>query len=157
MIGTLNSKEIEDVLHQQVMGRIGCHANGVTYVVPVSYAYDGNCLYLHTREGLKVDIMRQNPEVCFETDVMDNMANWKSVIGWGRFEELNEPGERVHALQQLVDRMLPIISSETTHLTPNWPFVPADLNEIPGVVYRICLREKTGRYEKNTAFLEATY
>ena len=40
MIGDLNFKEVEEVLQDQLIGRIGCHSNGITYIVPVSYAYN---------------------------------------------------------------------------------------------------------------------
>ncbi len=52
-------------------------------------------VYGHTMEGMKINMMRKNPRVCFEVDVMQNMANWKSVIAWGEFEELSsEPGRK---------------------------------------------------------------
>lgn len=156
MIGKLNTNEIEDLLHQQVIGRIACHADGVTYIVPVSYAYDGEHIYVHTHEGMKVKMMRKNPEVCFETDAMDNMANWKSVIAWGKFEEVSDTNGREDALRSLVGRILPLVSSETTHLCPHWPFPPANLNEIKGIVFRIKLNDKTGRFEKNTAYTSST-
>ena len=82
MLGKLTPVEIEEVIRQQVVGRIGCHANGMTYVVPVSYAYDGDYIYVRTFEGLKLDMMRRNPKVCFEIDTMLNMGNWQSVIAW---------------------------------------------------------------------------
>ncbi len=50
MFGTLSPQEIETVLHQQVVGRLGCHAEGLTYVVPISYGYDGR-IYLWTYGG----------------------------------------------------------------------------------------------------------
>ena len=40
MLGSLSSKEIEDLLEAEVVARLGCHADGRTYVVPVSYTYD---------------------------------------------------------------------------------------------------------------------
>lgn len=149
MIGKLTPDEIEEVLRHQVLGRIACHAYGITYIVPVSYAYDGEYLYLHSQEGKKIQMMRDNPEVCFETDNMQNMANWKSVIAWGKFEELTDQENREAALKRLVERILPIVSSETTHLSPNWPFPPENMDEIEGVVFRIKLHAKTGRFEKN--------
>jgi len=148
MIGTLGSSEIEEVLHQQVMGRIACHADGKSYIVPVSYAYDGEYIYVNTREGLKVQMMRKNPEICFETEVMENMANWKSVVAWGRYEELITPVERQVALHSLLERILPFISSETTHLSPDWPFPPKDISEIKGIIFRVHLEHKTGRFEE---------
>jgi hypothetical protein len=157
MLGKLNAYEIEDLLHQQLIGRIACYADGVPYIVPVSYAYDGQYIYVHTKEGMKVNMMRTSPEICFETDTMDNTANWKSVIAWGKFQELFDKEEREHALRILVDRILPTVSSETTHLCPNWPFPPTNLNEIKGIVFRVKLTDKTGRFEKNTEYTASTF
>lgn len=149
MISNLSDNEIEEVLRKQVVGRIGCHAGSETYIVPISYAYDGEYVYARTREGKKIDMMRANPDICFEVDEMKDMANWRSVIAQGYFEELKETGPRAKALQTLADRILPLISSETTHLTPLWPFIDGNINSITGVVFRLKLTEKTGRYENN--------
>ena len=149
MFGKLNNEEIEGLIQSQLIGRIGCHADDVTYVVPISYAYDGTYLYGHTYEGMKVDMMRKNPKICFEVDSTRNLANWQSVIGWGEFEELNDKEEKAKALRILNDRALPFLSSETMHITPQWPFPSENINDIRGIFYRIRLIEKTGRFEKN--------
>src|SRR5476651_2664138 len=94
MFGKLNANEIGEVLKHQILGRIGCHSGDITYIVPISYAYDGEYVYAHTQEGLKMEIMRQNPQVCFEVELLENMANWKTVIAWGEFEEIKEEAER---------------------------------------------------------------
>jgi nitroimidazol reductase NimA-like FMN-containing flavoprotein (pyridoxamine 5'-phosphate oxidase superfamily) len=155
MLGQLNKTEIEHLLVHQVVGRIGCHANGTTYVVPISYAYDGESVYCHTHEGLKTRIMGENKNVCFQVDQMQNMANWQSVISQGEYEEVTDKTEREKALKLLLNRILPLISSETVHLTPQWPFIPEDVNSIKGVVFRIRLLEKSGRYENNGFFPQA--
>jgi nitroimidazol reductase NimA-like FMN-containing flavoprotein (pyridoxamine 5'-phosphate oxidase superfamily) len=149
MFGKLKIDEIEKLINNQSIGRIGCHADGTTYVVPVSYAYDGTYIYGYTLEGMKINMMRKNPKVCFEVDNTKNLANWQSVIGWGEFEELNEGEERYKALQKLNERVLPFISSETMHITPQWPFPAENITDIKGIVYRIRLIEKTGRFEKS--------
>src|SRR4051812_23530237 len=102
MFGNLDNDAIENVLSQQFIGRIGCHAKDFVYVVPVSYAYDGASIYAYSDEGLKLDVMRKNPAVCFQVDTMVNMADWKSVIAWGKFEELNSTKERHNALHLLM-------------------------------------------------------
>lgn len=150
MFGKLKPEEIEKVLKHEIIGRLGCHAEDITYVVPISYAYDGAYIYGHTFEGMKISMMRKNPKVCFQVDNMRNMANWKSVIAWGEYEELTEKEARNHALHQLNDRTLPVITSKTVQLTPQWPFPSKDLESIKGIVYRILLKEKTGRFESNT-------
>jgi nitroimidazol reductase NimA-like FMN-containing flavoprotein (pyridoxamine 5'-phosphate oxidase superfamily) len=149
MFGKLRNEEIEELIRNQFIGRIGCHANDLTYVVPVSYAYDGTYIYGRTFEGMKMAMIRKNPRVCFEVDNTKNLANWQSVVAWGELEEIKEKEQRVVALQKLQDRVLPIISSETMHITPQWPFAPDDINNVDGIVYRIRLTDKTGRFEKS--------
>ncbi|MDP9040357.1 MAG: pyridoxamine 5'-phosphate oxidase family protein [Bacteroidota bacterium] len=149
MFGNLNSDEIEVVLHSQLIGRIGCHENDITYIVPISYAYDGEFIYALTHEGMKIRIMRQNRQVCFEVEKIPDLANWQTVICWGEFEELPNRTERHHALEMLHARHLPNLTSATTKLSPMWPFRPDNIDKIKGVVFRIRLTKKTGRYEKS--------
>ena len=150
MLGPLQLTQIEEVLQTQAVGRIGCSADGETYVVPISYAYDGNFIYCHSYEGKKLAIMRKNPKVCFQVDNMHDMANWKSVIVQGHFEEMLTQEEKSIAMHALLHRYLPLVSSVTTHLGKNWPFEPYDISEINGVVFRIAIIKKTGRFEASS-------
>jgi nitroimidazol reductase NimA-like FMN-containing flavoprotein (pyridoxamine 5'-phosphate oxidase superfamily) len=44
-------------------------------------------------------MMRENPEVCFEVDRYEGPGRWRSVILWGRFQELDAEGaERARTL-----------------------------------------------------------
>jgi nitroimidazol reductase NimA-like FMN-containing flavoprotein (pyridoxamine 5'-phosphate oxidase superfamily) len=147
MFGSLDNEQIEKVITGNFLGRLGCHADGRTYVVPITYAYDGEFIYARTFEGLKLSMMRKNPNVCFQIDEMENMANWKSVVTWGTFEELNNEEERNDGLQKLIARILPEISSETVKLSPEWPFPTDDYTKIEGIVFRIRITEKSGRFE----------
>lgn len=147
MFGKLNNAQIEQVIADNFIGRLGCHADGKTYVVPISYAYDGQFIYARTFEGLKISMMRKNPKVCFQIDEMENMANWKSVVTWGTFEELKDETERNEGLQKLIARMLPEIASETVKISPQWPFPTDDFSKIKGIIFRIRVTEKTGRFE----------
>src|SRR4051794_7672401 len=104
MIGELNYEEIEEVLQDQLVGRIGCHLSGKTFIVPVSYAYNDPYVYVYSLEGKKVIMMRENNEVCFEVDEIYDLSNWKSVVAWGTFEELRGTQERQKALKILLDR-----------------------------------------------------
>jgi len=149
MIGVLNNKQIKDVISNNIVGRLGCCAEGKTYVVPISYAYEGDYIYFRTFEGMKVSMMRANPQVCFQVDKMANMGDWESVIAWGTFEELVDKKKRKKGLEILLSRILPEISSEMVKFTSEWPFPPTnDINKIEGVVFRIHIKEMTGRCEK---------
>ena len=149
MLGELNAAQIEQLLANQVVGRIGYHLDGRTYVVPVTYAYRDGFIWGHTSEGLKVQMMRKNPRVCFEVDQMDDMANWRSVIVQGRFEELKGEDAR-HAMGVLMERLMPLITSASS--TPTHGMDPgshrADTAGKTAVAYRIVVDEKTGRFEK---------
>jgi nitroimidazol reductase NimA-like FMN-containing flavoprotein (pyridoxamine 5'-phosphate oxidase superfamily) len=147
MFGNLGKSEIEEVLRWQTIGRIGCNAFNTTYVVPISYAYDGEYVYCHTYEGLKLVMMRANPNICFEVDNMENMGNWRSVIAWGVFEELEEADDQRKAIDALYNRVVPGVASKTLQLSPQWPFPPDNCEKVKGVIFRIKLHEKTGRYE----------
>lgn len=92
MLGNLNTKQIEELLSSSFIGRIGCTSDGKTYIVPITYFYENNFPICHTRNGLKVEMMRKNPNVCFEIDKMENMSNWQSVIVQGVYDELELMG-----------------------------------------------------------------
>lgn len=148
MLGELNSEQIEGLLLSETIGRIGCHAEGLTYVVPVTYVYDGARIIGHTGEGLKVRLMRKNPQVCFEIDQVDNLANWRSVIVWGSFKELHG-AEAATAMSLLIDRVMPLLASATVH-PQGQPLRPGAEHATghPTVVFCIQIKEKTGRFEK---------
>ncbi len=141
MTGELQSDQIEEVLAENVVGRIGAHAFARTYVVPITYVYVQPFVYSHSGEGMKLHMMRESPRVCFEVDCMDPIGNWRSVIAWGTFEELKgKPAEEALALLiNRLDALAAFPPGESAH-----PHAGMRTR----VVYRICLEEKTGRYER---------
>ena len=152
MFGTLLPDQIEHLLASQVVGRIGCHARGQTYVVPTTYGYIDGVIVCHTGTGLKVRMMRENPNVCFEVEDLRDLPRWSSVIAFGRYEELE--GEVAHrALRHLVARL-----GESPPDLTSMPFQGAGTREVdtgawpsgawrPDVVFRIILAEKSGRHQ----------
>ena len=150
MLGHLTPEQIEALLKHQLVGRIACHAHGETYIVPISYAYDGRYIYCHTGAGKKVHMMRTNPSVCFEVEDTKDTANWQSVVLQGIYEELTNTELRSLAIENLLNRYLPVLSSITTHLGEHWPFHPGNEKDIEGIVFRIAIKEKTGRFETSS-------
>jgi uncharacterized protein len=149
MLGELSSAEIEQLLTSNVIGRIGCYANQKMFVVPITYIYDEGYVIGHTIEGLKISILRQNPECCFEVDVMENIANWKSVIAWGTFEELK--GEAADKAQEklikTLGHLMPSETSQPERMGPASTRRTLTQGRNP-VIYRIRLKEKSGRFER---------
>jgi nitroimidazol reductase NimA-like FMN-containing flavoprotein (pyridoxamine 5'-phosphate oxidase superfamily) len=104
VIGELNRNDIDAFLAEEVVGRVGCQADGEVYVVPVYFAYDGADVYVQTLEGRKIEMMRAQPEVCFEVDRYEpESGSWRSVIAYGRYEELDAEGS-ARALELLRKR-----------------------------------------------------
>lgn len=148
MLGELYKSQIDHVLQSQVVGRIGCYADDKLYVVPVTYAYDGKYIYAHSKDGMKIRMMRKNPNVCFEVDVMENMANWRSVIVWGTYEEMKDSASQAKIIKILMDRIMPLMSSETVK-PPNHSMRPQMVEKaVKAIVYRIKITESSGRFEK---------
>jgi len=147
MLGTLNKSQTEHVLRHQVVGRIGCYAEGKMYIVPVTYVYDGTYIYAHSKEGLKVQMMRKNPQVCFQVDVIDNLSNWRSVLVWGEYEELEGVAKQKEAMEILNDRLMPLSLSESVRPIQHHD-VPMVSRGLKAVAYRIKVNDFSGRFEK---------
>jgi nitroimidazol reductase NimA-like FMN-containing flavoprotein (pyridoxamine 5'-phosphate oxidase superfamily) len=148
MIGELEPAHIEQILHEQVIGRIGCHTRGRTYVVPVTYVYDGAAVSGRTGEGLKVRMMRENPIVCFEVEDLRYLPSWFSVIAQGRYEEL-QGDAAAWARDQLIARLgaSPPVASAMPRQGAG-VYEAGSHAQRPEVLFRIVLADKTGRYDR---------
>jgi nitroimidazol reductase NimA-like FMN-containing flavoprotein (pyridoxamine 5'-phosphate oxidase superfamily) len=141
----LSEERIEYLLQHQLLGHIGCHADNTTYVVPICYAYDNNCIYGRTYEGMKLEIMRKNPTVCFQIEYIENMVKWQSVVCWGEFEEVTDMNKRNSAIEVLKKRISVSLEENALKHSAYWPFSINDLDNIEGIVFCIHLNKKTGR------------
>jgi nitroimidazol reductase NimA-like FMN-containing flavoprotein (pyridoxamine 5'-phosphate oxidase superfamily) len=146
---TLSPLKIEQLLSAEMVARLGCHAEGRTYVVPVTYAYDGEGLIIQSADGMKLRMMHQNPVICVEVDRIDDLANWRSVIAWGHFEELFG-GNASAALARLRDRLQSCVVSQTMPAVRRLREGETPIRSGNGhaSIYRIHLFEKTGRFER---------
>jgi nitroimidazol reductase NimA-like FMN-containing flavoprotein (pyridoxamine 5'-phosphate oxidase superfamily) len=153
MIGKLSSTQIEELLDRNYVGRIACCAGSKIYIVPVSYIYKKGCLIGHSLPGLKIDMMRENPNICFEVDEVQGYTNWKSVIAWGEYRELTEEHERYEAMKLFADRSLYLKISEAAVLPElaEKRIHPRSPGILHPVFYSIALKELTGKYESGQA------
>lgn len=150
MLGELNEMQINHFLLSQSVGRIACTDRDVPYIVPVTYIFDGNAIICQSKKGRKLDIMRKNPNVCFEVDSMQNMANWQSVIINGTFKELKAE-EATEARDYLFNHLWPFLTSTTIHPHEHESALASvdDSNRIKPVMFIIIIKKKTGRFEKH--------
>jgi len=105
---------IEEIIRKSSVCRLGLCRNNRAYIIPINFGYHDKALYFHSaREGTKVDILRENPEVCFEFDIDLGLVrkeregcNWsnryQSVIGFGRVVFIDEVEQKRDALDILM-------------------------------------------------------
>lgn len=78
-----DEKEMQDILDQGLVCRLGLSDGRLPYVVPMSFGTRNGRLYLHSAgEGRKVDLIRRNNRVCFEIDVGARIARGESACRW---------------------------------------------------------------------------
>ena len=108
--------EIFDILNRCDTVRIGMRGEQYPYVVPVSFGAeleDGKpAVYFHcAREGIKIDLLKADPNVCVEGDIFIRTeptdhgitTRYESVIGFGKCRLLEDTEEIIHALQVLTE------------------------------------------------------
>ncbi|MDN3670528.1 pyridoxamine 5'-phosphate oxidase family protein [Echinicola jeungdonensis] len=149
MLGNLSDHQIDQILQSLIIGRLGCRMDDKMYIIPVTYVFEDGYIYAHSKEGLKINIMRKNPKVCFQVDSIENMTNWRSVLVWGEFEELKSEEAQTEAIHILADRFAPYVTSETVKSSNNSNPPVLVEKELKAVIYRIKITEKSGRFEKS--------
>lgn len=90
--------------------------SGLPYVVPVHFVFDGEHIYFHgLSEGKKLDHIRVNPAVCFETyellkiglnekNPCDSWTYYRSVVASGSARILESREDKTRALALLNEK-----------------------------------------------------
>jgi len=106
MFVEMTSEEIEQFLSCTRVGRLGIIAHDKPYVVPVGFGYCKGKVFFHTcAKGLKMNILKKNPSVCFEVDeALYDITMYKSVIILGTAEIISDEKEMIPYLQKLIDK-----------------------------------------------------
>ena len=148
MIRDLTDTEIKNILVSQVLGRLACTDGNNPYVIPLTYIFDGKHIYGQTNAGKKLKILRKNPKVCFEVDVLTDMFNWSSVLAFGKFEELKDE-DALAAKDKLYNRIFPFLTGSAVHAHEHGTISGIDdSSRQKKIIFRIKVSKLTGRSEK---------
>jgi uncharacterized protein len=93
-ISEMSGKECRELVVRAGGGRLACALDNQPYIVPIFFSAEGDLLYCFATLGQKVEWMRQNPLVCVQADEIRSSSEWKSVVVFGRYEEL--PDDTAH-------------------------------------------------------------
>ena len=141
MIEELSPEESQKLLSEQRVARLGCVLKGgEPYVVPVNYLLKDGFILIHSLSGLKVEALRANPKACIQVDDIESFFKWRSVIGFGEFEEITDPAEREEFLSEIMARFPKLTPVETVIKHKESP--PAEM-----VLFRIRIKRITGTTE----------
>ncbi len=102
----MSRPEIDQFLTCGRTGRLGMVLGGGPYVVPVGYAYAEGNIFFHTcGEGIKIQVLKENPVVCFEVDEsLSDGSLGKSVVVFGRAEIIGEKSRMIPYLEKLIEK-----------------------------------------------------
>lgn len=114
----INLEEIETILKESIICRIGFCDEEKPYVVPMNFAYLHNTIYLHSaKEGRKIDMLRKNSNVCFEASSKNELVvsedgcnctmKFCSVMGSGKAYFVCDLDEKRKALDLIMDKYAP--------------------------------------------------
>lgn len=106
---------IDEIIQSADVCRLAMCRDSIPYVVPLNFGYNDGCLYFHCADrGLKIDILKENANVCFEFEsnvhlvTNETPCDWsqyyRTVIGWGRAAFLSDREEKRKALHILLDQ-----------------------------------------------------
>lgn len=124
-----SDKEIKDpqtiqkIFNEAEICRIALSDCDKPYIVPMNFGYEDNSLYLHSAsEGYKIDILKNNNNVCFQMDIKTEMVklkspcNWGmkylSLIGHGKADFIDNVSEKREALDIIMGKYSPDVSFE---------------------------------------------
>ena len=137
--------EIDEIIRGSQVCRIALAMDNMPYIVPVSFGYDGESIYIHTaKEGKKLIYFKSNNNICFEFErdvelLIDpvNVCKWtysyESVIGFGNIYELE-------SLEHKEDGMNKIMSQ---YSGKEWSFGEDKLESVR--VWKININSITGK------------
>ncbi|MEY8311368.1 pyridoxamine 5'-phosphate oxidase family protein [Oscillospiraceae bacterium 42-9] len=139
--------EIMEILSSCQVCRLGMCQKGMPYVVPLNFGVEREgerlVLYFHgAREGKKLDIIRENPQVCVEFDGEHRLLEgetacaysfaYESVIGFGKAEILESHEEKAQGLAAILRSLTGKEFTFTPEQTQSVAVLRVALEEVAG-------------------------
>jgi len=106
-----------EILDEAYIAHVGFVVDGKPRVLPMTYGRDGDVLYLHGAVGNAMLRASAGAEVCVTVTLLDGLVlarsafhhsmNYRSVVLLGTATKVEEPNEKRHAFDVIVDHVLP--------------------------------------------------
>jgi nitroimidazol reductase NimA-like FMN-containing flavoprotein (pyridoxamine 5'-phosphate oxidase superfamily) len=135
MLRTMSEDETRELLRNGRIGRLGCVLDRAPYIVPMSYVFDNDSIYMHSFPGNKIQALAANPRACFQVDEIENELRWRSGLAFGDYEEVNEAERRAWVLRRFLTRFPDLTPVES---------VPVHDGGSTVIIFRIRIDRMTG-------------
>ena len=143
VIHDLTPAACREVLARTHLGRLACARADQPYITPIFFYFDpsDDSLFSFSTHGQKIDWMRSNPKVCIEVEEIISQHNWRTILAFGRYEEIDD-SPAGHAMR--------LKAQDKLEQQPGWWFPGAaklaggQEHHVP-VLYRIRIDRLSGR------------
>jgi nitroimidazol reductase NimA-like FMN-containing flavoprotein (pyridoxamine 5'-phosphate oxidase superfamily) len=108
------SAPARQVLDASAVGYLAMAGGGWPYVVPISFAANGDTVFFHGGGSLKASLLEAEPRVCLAVttrpefmpadDPCDENFRYESVLAFGEVELVEDDAERDRALRLIVEK-----------------------------------------------------
>lgn len=147
MIQELELNKGKKVLSENCIGHMSYIYMNNPFVVPITYYFDeeGGSLISYSSLGHKIEALRMNPQVSVQVEEIDSLNHWRSVVIYGKYEELSGSTAR-YELHKFCEGVKKLVNAkEQRTLKFLCDFSSKATSEKPPIVYRINIDEMTAR------------
>ena len=143
----LEPKEGIALLESNYIGQLAYIAGVSPHMVPITYYYDKatHTITSYSSVGHKLVAMRKNPSIALGVSEITSVANWRSVLVHGTFEELQGIDAK-HMLREFSEGIKSILKrtkgKEVKYISEFSAKIEAEKTP---VVFRIKINEITGK------------
>jgi nitroimidazol reductase NimA-like FMN-containing flavoprotein (pyridoxamine 5'-phosphate oxidase superfamily) len=79
-----DKKAIEDIILRSAVCKLAMCDKNMPYIVPLCFGFKNNTLYFHSApKGKKIEILKKNPDVCFEFEILTQVIKSAKACKWG--------------------------------------------------------------------------
>jgi nitroimidazol reductase NimA-like FMN-containing flavoprotein (pyridoxamine 5'-phosphate oxidase superfamily) len=75
---------IEEIISRSKVCKLAMCDGRIPYIVPMCFGFKDNTLFFHSApKGKKIDILKKNPNVCFEFEILTQVIQSAKACKWG--------------------------------------------------------------------------
>jgi nitroimidazol reductase NimA-like FMN-containing flavoprotein (pyridoxamine 5'-phosphate oxidase superfamily) len=127
--GVYDRATVDAILDEALICHLGFVHDGHPYVIPTIHARDGDTLYLHGSPGSRMlRDLKQGIDLCVTATLLDGLVlarsvyhhsmNYRSAVVLGRAREVTDPAEKLHAMECVVEHVVPGRWDDARHPSP---------------------------------------